>query len=51
MKLKEIIIIDGGLIPVYLHKLPVKFANVKFNAPLGFSENLGVGFNSPNAAV
>ena len=36
---------DGGLIPVYLHKLPVKFANVKFNAPLGFSENLGVGFN------
>ncbi len=36
---------DGGLIPVYLHQLPVRFANVKFNALLGFSESLGVGFN------
>lgn len=36
---------DGGLIPVYLHKLPVKFAEVKFNALIGFSESLGVGFN------
>ena len=36
---------DGGLIPVYLHQLPVRFAGVKFNATLGFSESLGVGFN------
>lgn len=36
---------DGGLILVYLHKLPVRFADVKFNAMLGFSESLGVGFN------
>ena len=36
---------DGKLIPVYLHKLPVQFAGHKFNATIGFSESLGVGFN------
>ncbi len=36
---------DGGLIPVYLHRLLVRFANVEFNAVIGFSESLGVGFN------
>ena len=36
---------DGGLISVYLHRLPVRFADIKFNAPIGFSESLGVGFN------
>ena len=36
---------DGKLIPVYLHKLPVKFAGYKFAAVIGFSANLGVGFN------
>ena len=36
---------DGKLIAVYLHKLPVEFAGHKFNAVIGFSENLGVGFN------
>ena len=36
---------DGKLIPVYLHKLPIRFAGYKFNARLGFSESLGVGFN------
>ncbi len=36
---------DGKLILVYLHKLPVQFAGHKFNAVIGFSENLGVGFN------
>ena len=36
---------DGGLIPVYLHKLPVKLADVKIKATVGFSESLGVGFN------
>ncbi len=36
---------DGKLIPVYTHKLPVQFAGQKFTAIIGFSENLGVGFN------
>ena len=36
---------DGNLIPVYLHKLPVQFAGHKFNAVIGFSQSLGVGFN------
>lgn len=36
---------DGGLIPVYLHKLPVRFARKEFNATIGFSKQLGVGFN------
>jgi len=36
---------DGKLIPVYLHKLPVQFSGQKFTGTIGFSENLGVGFN------
>jgi len=36
---------DGKLIPVYLHKLPVQFSGQQFNATIGFSESLGVGFN------
>src|SRR3989338_10555838 len=36
---------DGKLIPVFLHKLPVQFSGHKFNATIGFSESLGVGFN------
>ena len=36
---------DGGLIPVYLHKLKVRFAGYEFNAIIGFSNKLGVEFN------
>ncbi|OGX38946.1 MAG: hypothetical protein A3D87_03635 [Omnitrophica WOR_2 bacterium RIFCSPHIGHO2_02_FULL_50_17] len=36
---------DGNLISVYLNKLPVKFAEHRFNAAVGFSKDLGVGFN------
>lgn len=36
---------DGGLIPVYLHVLPVRFSGIEFKAPIGFSKELGVGFN------
>ncbi|OIN96204.1 hypothetical protein AUJ66_07145 [Candidatus Desantisbacteria bacterium CG1_02_38_46] len=36
---------DGGVIPVYLHKLPVRFAGLEFDAIVGFSKSLGVGFN------
>lgn len=36
---------DGGLIPVYLHKLSVRFSKKEFKATIGFSKQLGVGFN------
>jgi len=36
---------DGGSIPVYLHKLPIKIGNISFKATIGFSPKLGVGFN------
>lgn len=36
---------DGGLIPVHLHNLPVRFARHEFNASIGFSDKLGVDFN------
>ena len=36
---------DGGMIPVYLHNLTVKFANHQFVASIGFSDKLGVEFN------
>ena len=36
---------DGGYISVYLVKLPVKIENLEFDAIIGFSEELGTGFN------
>jgi hypothetical protein len=36
---------DGSLIPVYLHKLPVRIGNISFEATIGFSPRLGIGFN------
>ena len=36
---------DGGLLTVYLHSLKVELANSRFNADIGFSDQLGVGFN------
>src|SRR3989338_8073665 len=36
---------DGGGIPVYLHRLPIKLVNTTFEAAIGFSPRLGVGFN------
>jgi len=36
---------DGGLIPIYLHNLTVKFAGHEFRATIGFSDKLGVEFN------
>jgi hypothetical protein len=36
---------DGGLIPVYLHRLPLQIGPIVFNASIGFSPRLGVGFN------
>ncbi len=36
---------DGKEIPVYEHHLRVRFAGIIFNTPIGFSRQLGVGFN------
>ena len=36
---------DGSIIPVYLHLLSVKIGTISFNAHIGFSPRLGVGFN------
>lgn len=36
---------DGGQIPAYVHKIPVKFAEKKFQAKVAFSPSLGVGTN------
>ncbi len=36
---------DGSLIPVYIHELKVKFADKEFEAKIGFSKKLGIGFD------
>ena len=36
---------DGGLLEVHLHTLAVKLAGKEFRAEIGFSPQLGVGFN------
>lgn len=36
---------DGGAIPVYLHKMPIKIGSIKIIASIGFSEKLGINFN------
>lgn len=36
---------DGNHIPVHLLKLPVRLGDKEFQATIGFSEKLGIGFN------
>jgi len=36
---------DGSLITVYLHELEVKIGDKMFKATIGFSKQLGIGFN------
>ena len=36
---------DGNLIPVFLHTLPIQIGHISFNATIGFSTRLGIGFN------
>ena len=36
---------NGSLITVYLHNLDVKIGEAEFNATVGFSKHLGIGFN------
>lgn len=43
---KEFITVgDGSLITVYFHKFLVKFLKTRFEAEIGFSRQLGIGFN------
>lgn len=42
---KPITVGDGSMIAVYFHKLPVKFSRIEFEAEIGFSRQLGIGFN------
>ena len=36
---------NGSVLPIYLHKIKVRFAGVEFNVPAGFSDALHMGFN------
>lgn len=36
---------DGSLIPVYTHRIVVQLALEEFDAMIGFSKQLGIGFN------
>lgn len=36
---------DGGFIPVFLHELDIQLGPKIFQATIGFSEKLGIGFN------
>jgi hypothetical protein len=40
-----VVIGDGSFIPVYLHNLSLHIEAWHIQAPIGFSERLGVGFN------
>lgn len=36
---------NGSVLPIYLHRIRVRFAGAEFAAPAGFSDALQVGFN------
>jgi len=36
---------NGSVIPIYLHRIRVRFAGIEFIVPAGFSDALKVGFN------
>jgi hypothetical protein len=36
---------DGSLIIVYMHQLAIQIGDEKFEARIGFSKQLGIGFN------
>jgi len=44
-KQRMVVVGDGSFIPVYFLKIPIRIGNVKFNAEIGFSDRLRVGFN------
>jgi len=44
-KLTFLTVGDGRQIPVYEHRLKVRFSDHEFQAAIGFSSRLGIGFN------
>ncbi len=42
---RYVIVGDGGYIPASFIKIPVQIGDVEINTEIGFSENLGIGFN------
>ena len=44
-KAGHIVVGDGNVMPVYFYNLPVMIGPVTFDAIIGFSPKLGVGFN------
>lgn len=41
----SVLVGDGNLLPVYLHRLRVSIGEESFFAPIGFSDKLRIGFN------
>ena len=41
----DLVVGDGDSLTVLLHKVSVEFAGTQFVAEIGFSEQLGIGFN------
>jgi predicted aspartyl protease len=41
----DIIVGDGGIIPVYLHDVKIQIEDIDFLARVGFSDRLGTGIN------
>lgn len=44
-KKTEAMVADGSFIPIYLHKILVRFCGKEFDALIGFSKRLGAEFN------
>lgn len=44
-KKQMIVVGDGSFIPVYFHNLTLQIDKFELQAPIGFSERLGVGFD------
>jgi len=41
----RVVVGNGDLLEVYIHRLQVEMANSRFHAQIGFSPQLGIGFN------
>lgn len=43
-ELRDMVLGDGDVLKVYLHKIGVSIAGREFTASIGFSKNVGIGF-------
>ena len=41
----HVIVGDGNKLVVFIHKIKIRIADVEFEATIGFSKGLGIGFN------